>query len=108
VDPGGQSKKKKSAWSFAPYFEMLLPADQAATLLVIGLALSRYRSVRISQVPSVGSLRWSSLIFPNVQSRSGFRKEHRPSALKKKALSMLLVKPKRPYWKLKCFLLLKN
>jgi len=76
---------------------MLLPADQAATLLVIGLALSRYRSVRISQVPSVGSLRWSSLIFPNVQSRSGFRKEHRPSALKKKALSMLLVNPKRPY-----------
>lgn len=55
--------------------EMLLPADQAATLLVIGLALSRYRSVRISQVPSVGSLRWSSLIFPNVQTFSGLRKE---------------------------------
>ena len=64
-----------------PYFEMLLPADQAATLLVIGLAFSRYRSVRISQVPSVASLRWSSLIFPNVQSCSGLRKEHQPSAL---------------------------
>ncbi|KAF4353494.1 hypothetical protein F8388_013786 [Cannabis sativa] len=38
---------------------MLLPADQEATLLVIGLALSRYRSVRISQVPSVDSLRFS-------------------------------------------------
>ncbi|KAI3670738.1 hypothetical protein L2E82_53287 [Cichorium intybus] len=34
---------------------MLLPADQAATLL---LALSRYRSVRISKVPSVSSLRF--------------------------------------------------
>jgi len=69
VDPGWQSK---SLWSFAPYFEMLLPADQAATLL---LALSRYRSVRISQVPSVSSLRWSSLIFPNVQSCSGLKKK---------------------------------
>jgi hypothetical protein len=60
---------------------MLLPADQAATLLVIGLALSRYRSVQISQVLSVGSLRRSSLIFPYVQSGFGFLKEHRPSAL---------------------------
>ena len=60
---------------------MLLPADQAATLLVIGFALSRYRSVRISQVPSVGSLRWSSLIFPNVQSSYSLRKEHQPSTL---------------------------
>ncbi|KAF4366421.1 hypothetical protein G4B88_003133, partial [Cannabis sativa] len=42
---------------------MVLPADQAATLLVIGLALSRY-------LPSVGSLRRSSLIFANVQSCS--------------------------------------
>lgn len=30
LDPGGQSQ---SAGSFAPYFEMLLPADQAAALL---------------------------------------------------------------------------
>ncbi|CAN1127344.1 hypothetical protein LINPERPRIM_LOCUS44960 [Linum perenne] len=60
---------------------MLLPVDQAATLLVIVLALSRYRSLRISQVSSVGLLRWSSLIFPNVQSCSGLRKEHRPSTL---------------------------
>lgn len=33
----------------------------------VSLALSCYRLVRISQVPSVGSLRWSFLIFPNVQ-----------------------------------------
>jgi len=59
---------EKNFVSFAPYFdEILLPADQAATLLVISLALSCYRLVRISQVPSVGSLRWSFLIFPNVQ-----------------------------------------
>lgn len=70
VDPGRQSQ---NATSFAPYFEMLLPADQGARLLVIGNALSRYRSVRISQVPSVASLRWSSLIFPNVQSSYGLR-----------------------------------
>lgn len=31
------------AWSFASYFEMLLPVDQAEALLVIGLALSCYR-----------------------------------------------------------------
>lgn len=52
------------------------PPRQAATLLVIGLTLSRYRSVRISQVPSVGSLKWSFLILPNVQSCSALRKEH--------------------------------
>lgn len=44
-----------------------------AIKVVIGFSLSRYRLVRISQVPSVGSLRWSSLIFPNVQSCSDLR-----------------------------------
>ncbi|CAN1159803.1 hypothetical protein LINPERPRIM_LOCUS22076, partial [Linum perenne] len=33
---------------------------------------------------SVGLLRWSSLIFPNIQSCSGLRKEHRPSTLNDK------------------------
>jgi hypothetical protein len=40
---------------------MFLPADQAATLLVIGLALSRYRSVRISKVPFS---RFARVVFP--------------------------------------------
>lgn len=41
-----------------------------AIKVVLGFSLSRYRLVRISQVPS---LRWSSPIFPNVQSCSDLK-----------------------------------
>lgn len=46
----------KSQHPFALYFEMLLPVDRGARLLVIGNVLSGYRSVWISQVPWVASL----------------------------------------------------
>lgn len=46
------------------------PIKAKAIKVVLGFSLSRYRLVRISQVPS---LRWSSPIFPNVQSCSDLK-----------------------------------
>jgi hypothetical protein len=84
VDPGRQSKVNALDRSILPYFfEMLLPADQAATLLVIGLvaAILSFGSPPFLRPVRSGGL--PSLIFPVGDQRSELflRKEHRPSAL---------------------------
>ena len=102
---GGSRETKSKRLILCPILWDAPPRRSRILILVIGLALSRYRSVRISKK----SLRSGQVVFPWFEPismgyhrlprvGSGLRKEHRPSTLIKKSP---LVKPKCPYWKLK-------